>query len=121
MKKNEQTIDTYIQSFPAHVQVKLQKLRDIIKQCDPDVEEKIAWGVPTFYDHGYLLQIAAYQTYIGFYTNPEALQHFEKRLAPYKTNHKNTTHLPLDVDIDETLIKDMVMYCVQMNRKKSKR
>ena len=25
-----------------------------------------------------------------------------------------------DVDIDETLIKDMVMYCVQMNRKKSK-
>ena len=121
MKKNEQNIDTYIQSFPAHVQVKLQKLRDIIKQCDPDVEEKIAWGVPTFYDQGYLLQIAAYQTYIGFYTNPETLMHFKDRLSTYKTNQKNTTHLPFDIDIDEALIKDMVTYCVQMNRKKSKR
>jgi hypothetical protein len=84
MKKNEQNVHTYIQSFPAHVQVKLQKLREIIKQCDPDVEEKIAWGVPTFYDHGYLLQIAAYQTYIGFYTNPEAYNTLKNDLPHIK-------------------------------------
>ena len=110
-------IEAYIQGFPSTTQDKLQQLRKLIKEVDPEVEEKLAWGVPTFYDHGYLLQIAAYQKHIGFYTNPEALQHFEKRLAAYKTNQKNTTHLPIDVDIDETLIKDMVRFCVTLNRK----
>lgn len=110
-------IEAYIQGFPSTTQDKLQQLRKLIKEVDPEVEEKLAWGVPTFYDHGYLLQIAAYQKHIGFYTNPETLQHFEKRLAAYKTNQKNTTHLPIDVDIDETLIKDMVRFCVTLNRK----
>ena len=63
-------VDEYIESFSDKRKDLLKQLRQIIKETIPEVEEKISWGVPTYYYQGYLLQIAGNKNHVGFLYNP---------------------------------------------------
>ena len=63
------TVDEYINSFYQQIQINLIKLRKIIKETAPEAQEKISWGVPTYFQDGFLVQFAAYKKHIGFYTS----------------------------------------------------
>lgn len=112
------TVEQYVKQFPEATQNKLNRFRSMILACCPDVEEKISWGAPTYYYRGYLLQIAAYQKHIGFYTSPEVIALFRDALSTYKTNHKNTMQIPIDQELPEALIKDMILAQVNINKAK---
>lgn len=106
-------VEAYIEGFPADTAHKLRELRALIMECVPDVEEKLSWGASTYYLDGYLLQFAAYQKHIGFYTTPAVLQHFESELLTYETNKKNTMKLPLFSPLPTELLKRMILYRVK--------
>lgn len=55
------TVDEYINSFYQQIQINLIKLRKIIKETAPEAQEKISWGVPTYFQDGFLVQFAAYK------------------------------------------------------------
>lgn len=99
-----QNVEEYIVSFDQETAAKLSRLRELIMQCVPDVEEKLAWGAPTYYHNGYLLQFAGNKKHIGFYVTPTVLTSFKEELQGYKTNEKNTLQLPLDQPLPEELL-----------------
>lgn len=107
---DKQAVIAYIDSFDEQTKQRLYQLRTWIKEVVPEVVEKISWGVPTYYKDGYLLQIAGYKKYIGFYTSSATLQHFKKELVGYKTNNKNTLHLSLQEDLPEKIVKEMILF-----------
>lgn len=109
------SVDEYINQFPEATQKKLIQLRSIITSTCPQAQEKLSWGAPTYYLNGYLLQFAAYQHHIGFYTSPEVLNAFKEALSTYNTNEKNTMQIPLDQELPKTLIKDMILAQVKQN------
>lgn len=114
---DKQEVIEYMESFDELTKQRLYCIHALIKEVIPDVEERLSWGVPTYYKEGYLLQIAAYKKHIGFYTNNTTLQHFKKQLSGYKTNNKNTLQLSLQEDIPISLLKEMIVFRLQENQK----
>lgn len=108
-------IKEYIEGFEPPVQAYLLEMRRIILDTIPVCTEKIAWGAPAYYLNGYLLQIAANNKHLGFYTSPGTLEEFREDLAVYKTNKKNTVQFPYDTKLPEALIRKMIQF-----RKKEK-
>ena len=46
MKKNFESIDEYIASFPKNVQTVLEQIRQAVKDTAPKVEETISYNMP---------------------------------------------------------------------------
>ena len=113
-----QTIDEYIQLFPAEVQRILQELRQAIHSAAPQAQEAIAYGIPTFKLKGNLVHFGAFKDHISFFPGGgEAIEAFKDKLTTYKLA-KGTIQLPLDKPLPVQLIQDMVAYRVQMNLKR---
>ena len=111
---NSKTIDEYIAKFPREIQVKLDKLRQIIKEAAPNASETISYQMPTFKLNGNLVHFAAFKKHIGFYPTPSAIIAFEKELSPYHTS-KGAIQFPLDKQIPYELVEKIVRYRVKEN------
>jgi uncharacterized protein YdhG (YjbR/CyaY superfamily) len=114
------TIDEYIQGFPEPVQSKLQELRQLILDIAPEAQEKISYQAPTFYLNGNLVHFAAHAEHIGFYPTPSGIAEFEDELSGYK-HAKGSVQFPLDEPLPMDLIRKIVVFRVEENRKKGKR
>ena len=114
-KTSIQTIEEYISQFPDEMQLKLNRLRKIINQTAPSADERLAWGVPTYCQRGFLVEFAAFKNHIGFYCTPSTLEHFKKELEPYKTNTKNTIQIHMDQPLPEELIEKLVRFRLKEN------
>lgn len=110
------TVNEYIDSFDENVIEKLQSIRSLVLESVPDASEKLSWGAPTYAYHGFLIQFAAYQHHIGFYTSPQTIQQFKEQLSDYKTNEKNTVQFPLGKPLPLTLMRDMIVYQATINK-----
>jgi len=97
------TIDEYIRLYPPDVRQKLEELRAVIKSAAPDAQEKISWGMPTFYLDGNLVHFAAHKNHIGFYPGASGVEAFLKETAEYKTS-KGAVQLPLDKPLPKEII-----------------
>jgi uncharacterized protein YdhG (YjbR/CyaY superfamily) len=60
-------INDYHASFPEHIQIILDELRELIKQTLPDAKEVISYNMPAFKQNKVLVYYAAYKNHIGFY------------------------------------------------------
>ena len=67
-KKQFETTDEYIKTFPKDVQTILEKMRETIKRAAPDAVETISYQIPTFKLKGTsLVHFAAFRKHIGLY------------------------------------------------------
>jgi len=110
--------DEYIATFPKDVQVILQSIRSAIRKVVPNAEEVISYQMPAFKLNGVLVWYAAYREHIGFYPTPGAIKMFKVELAPYKTS-KGAVQFPIGKAIPLALVKKMVQFRVNENRKKA--
>lgn len=109
------TIDDYIASFPEDIQKILKEIRTTIRDSAPDAQEAIAYGIPTFTLHGNLVHFAAFKHHIGFYPGgPSAIQAFKEELTQYKQS-KGTIQFPLGEPIPHALVKKIVKFRVKEN------
>ena len=121
MSENKiQTVDEYINQFEDDVKNKLITIRNIIQTNAPLATEKLSWGMPAYYQNGFLVQFAAHKKHIGFYCNPSTIAHFKEELAGFKTNTKNTIQFPLNKELPLELIKKLVLFRIDENMNKSK-
>ena len=111
------TIDGYITQFPEDVQVILQKIRAVIKEIAPFAEEKISYQMPGFYLNGMLVWFGAHQNHIGFYPTGSGIEAFKEDLRGYKFS-KGAVQFPLDQPVPYDLIRKMVRFRVEENKKK---
>ena len=118
MKKQFNTIDEYIKTFPEDIQSILEKMRQTIRKAAPDAVEAISYQMPTFKLNGKnLVHFAAWKNHIGFYPTPSGTEAFQKELSPYK-RAKGSVQFPLDKPIPFDLVKKVVLFRVKENLKK---
>ncbi|MFV0362333.1 MAG: iron chaperone [Suipraeoptans sp.] len=90
----------------------MNKLRELILSCSPEIKEKISWGMATFTLNGNLVHFAGEKKHIGFHPSPSAITKFESELVQYKYS-KGTVQFQNDKPIPYELIKRMVEFRVK--------
>jgi uncharacterized protein YdhG (YjbR/CyaY superfamily) len=113
------TVDGYIAQFPEELQGILQQIRAVIKGAAPNAQEKISYQMPGFYLNGMLVWFGAHQNHIGFYPTGMGIEAFKEELKGYKFS-KGAVQFPLDQPIPYDLIRKIVIFRVEENKKKMK-
>jgi len=72
------SIMEYITSQPKAVQPVLFTVRSKILECLPEVNEKIAWRMPTFYDKKYIIHFAAFKNHLGIIRDRKLFSFFKR-------------------------------------------
>ena len=107
-KKQFETIDEYIKTFPKDVQIILGKMRETIKRAAPDAVETISYQIPTFKLKGTsLVHFAAFRKHIGLY--PPAPREFKKEVTSY-LGPKGNLKFPTDKPIPYDLVTRIVLF-----------
>ncbi|MGC6768593.1 iron chaperone [Enterococcus sp. LJL128] len=107
-------IEAYIQKSPADRQELLTELYHFIKELVPQAEEKISYGMPTFYLNGNLVHFANASKHIGFYPTPSAVSAFQEDLTGYKTS-KGAIQFPVNKELPWEVIKKIVLFRIKEN------
>jgi uncharacterized protein YdhG (YjbR/CyaY superfamily) len=119
-KQGTRTIDEYIQGFPKQVRERLESIRRLVRTLAPEAQEKISYQMPTFYLDGNLIHFAAFKNHIGMYPTPNGISAFQKELSRYKSG-RGSVQFPMDEALPVELIKKIVRYRLEQNRKKGKK
>lgn len=115
-----QNVDEYIATFPTDVQKLLQEIRTFIQGLLPaETIQVISYGIPTFKLNGNLIHFAGYVNHIGLYPGAAAIVHFANELKNYKTS-KGTIQFPITEPFPKSLVKKIVLFCLQQNLNKKK-
>ena len=118
-KKQFETIDEYIETFPKDVQSILEKMRQTIRRAAPEAEEAISYQIPVFKLNGNLVWFAAFKNHIGFYPMITAIQAFKKELSRYK-GAKGSVQFPMEKPIPYDLVKKIVRFRRKENLEKKR-
>lgn len=112
------TVDEYIASYTGEVRQRMETLRKLIRECSPEITEKISWGMATFVLNGNLVHFSGEKKHMGFHPAPSAVEAFKDRLGDYKYS-KGTIQLPYDKPMPYELLHEIVMFRVEEQKKSS--
>ena len=112
------SIDEYIAACPEELRERLKEIRKTITASAPGAEEKISYGMPTFFLNGNLVHFAAFKNHIGFYPTPSGIEAFKDDLSTYK-GAKGSVQFPLEKPLPLKLIGRIVKFRVAENLKKA--
>jgi uncharacterized protein YdhG (YjbR/CyaY superfamily) len=108
-----ETIDDYIDAFPADVRAILGKVRRRIANAVPTAGETISYGIPTFTLGGrYLVYFAGWKHHISVYPVPTGDATLEGEIEPYRAG-KGTLKFPLAKPIPYDLIERVAALLVE--------
>lgn len=92
----------------------MEDVYKVISDAMPNAEERISWGMPTFWKGRNIIHFAAAKKHIGLYPGPEAIEFFADRLQDYKTS-KGAIQFPNNKELPLDLIKDLSRWCYERN------
>ena len=113
------TVDEYIAACSPEVQVVLEKIRAVIRQVVPQVQEKISYRMPAFEHNGILLYVGAFKSHIGLFPPVQGDEELQAATLRYK-GEKGNLKFPLDEPVPYDLIRRVVL-CRNMERKTRRR
>lgn len=117
-KKQFETMDEYIRSFPEPVRTTLEKVRKTVRDVAPEATEAISYQIPTFKINGkYLVYFAAWKQHIAMYPIPLGTEAFQNEIAPHRTG-KGTLRFPMDRPIPWALVKRLVKFHMREREEK---
>jgi len=117
-KKQFETVDEYIKTFPEDVRKILRKIRATIRKTEPKAKETISYDIPTYKLNGKrLVYFAGWKNHIAFYPIPTGDEAFNKHIAKY-TSGQGTLQFPLKEPIPYDLVKKIVLVRLKEVRKK---
>lgn len=108
------TIDEYIAMYPLPLQDRMQTIRQCIRDQAPEVQERMAYGMPTFYLYSNVIHFACFTNHIGLFPGSSGVEHFLPELANYKTS-KGTIQIPHKMDLPLDLIRRIVDFRIEEN------
>ena len=111
---NMNPIKKYIAEQDETVRPRLEDVYKVISDAMPNAEERISWGMPTFWKGRNIIHFAAAKKHIGLYPGPEAIEFFADRLQDYKTS-KGAIQMPDNKELPLDLIKDIARWCYERN------
>ncbi len=110
------TIPEYIAAQDAAIRPRLAAVYDAIRTAIPEAEERLSWGMPTFWKGRNIIHFAPAKKHIGLYPGAEAVEAFAGRLTDYKTG-KGTIQLQNDQELPLPLIAEIARWSFEKNRK----
>ncbi len=107
--KRHATLDDYLGAQDPAAQTTARRILGAISRAHPDAETVIAWNQPMVkLDGDYIFGLSILKRYILIAPwGKRALAELAPRLEGYTVN-KKTVQVPLDWDVDEQLVLDMV-------------
>lgn len=103
------TVDAYIAKFSKEVQLLLQQLRRWIQEEAPEATEEISYGMPAYKLKGPLVYFGAAKKHIGLYPTSSGIAAFQSRFEACGLKYsKGAVQLPMDRELPEQLIRDIV-------------
>lgn len=107
-----QTVDEYFSALSPEVRMKLAKVRQALRDALPDSQERISWGMPTFWKKHNLIHYAAMKKHIGIYPGSEAIETFSAELKPFEVS-KGAICIPYSMELPLDLIARIGKWCMQ--------
>lgn len=112
---NISSINEYCAQFSDKTQLAANTICALIRNNVPkETEERMTYGMPTFFLKKNLVHFAVCKKHIGFYPAPSAIKAFEQELADYK-NSKGAVQFPINKPLPLELITKMVLFRVEEN------
>jgi uncharacterized protein YdhG (YjbR/CyaY superfamily) len=110
------TVDEYVASFPPKPRKILRSIRKTIRSVEPDFEEAIRYGIPTFrLDGKNVVHFAGHAKHTAVYPAPRAAPELRAELARYGGG-KGTVQFPLDEPVPHDLVRRIVEYRLREHR-----
>ena len=79
IKRPSRLIDEYISTFPADIQVILEKVRQAIREAAPEATETMSYAMPTFDLNGkHVVFFAGWKRHISLYPLPAGDEDFQQ-------------------------------------------
>ena len=110
------TIQEYIEEQDPAIRPRLQAIYHTIRTAIPEAEERLSWGMPTFWKGRNIIHFAPAKKHIGLYPGPEAVAAFAERLTGYRTA-KGTIQLPHGRELPLALIAEIACFSFARNSK----
>jgi len=117
--KLPENIDDYIALFDPTYQKRMQIIRQVILANAPEANERMAYGMPTFYYYGNLIHFACFTHHVGIFPGASGVEHFLPELTGYKTS-KGTIQIPHTRELPLDLIQRIVVFRVEENQAEGK-
>lgn len=102
------TVNEYIASKPGNVQMRMEELRSILRDCLPGSTESLKWGEPAFlHESGMILVIiGAYKQHCNVVVTPSAMNAMRDKVADFETG-KGSVKIPHDTAVPRELIREL--------------
>ena len=101
-------IDEYFEHVEEPQRVALERIRAIVKDVAPEVEEVITYGMPGFkYKKKYLISFSAFKDHLSIFPGAEAIETYKDELSDFKLS-KGTVQFTLENPIPDQLLKEIV-------------
>ena len=110
--KAPETVDEYIALQTPQAQKHLTELRNIIRNCVPEVKERIAWSMSFFEKGNASITMAACKKHISFYVDTETIEYFLQQTT-FLSVKKNAIYFPYDKELPVKIITNTVKYYFQ--------
>ncbi|GGI64822.1 iron chaperone [Enterococcus alcedinis] len=102
-------IEEYLEKVPVAHQEKSKEMYHLLKKLLPEAQERLTYGMPTFYLHENLVHFAPTKKHLGFYPSPSPIVAFKEQLVPFKTS-KGAIQFSYDQPLPKELIESIVLF-----------
>lgn len=118
MNQKPQTVDEYLSNTPNGQKEVLLHLQDLIRQAVPEAEEKMSYGIPCFYQNGYLIGYAAAKKHLSLFPGAESIAMLADKLKDYSLS-KGTIRFTTENRLPDELVLEIVKLCAERNAVRS--
>lgn len=104
------SIDEYLDGIDPAFRPELERIRALVTELEPSVEESMSYGMPTLkYKNRALVYFTASKKHMSFYPSSWAIEELKDRLADYKTS-EHAIQFTLKNPLPRELIEDLVRF-----------
>ncbi len=112
MTEKATTIDAYLDGIDPAYRPELERIRALVSELVPEVEESIIYRMPILKYRGRaLVYFTASKKHMSFYPSSWAIEEFRDRLADYRTT-EHAIQFTMKNLLSTDLIEDLVRYHV---------
>ncbi|MBL8166173.1 MAG: DUF1801 domain-containing protein [Anaerolineae bacterium] len=109
MDRKAKSIDEYLSKVEPQQRAELERIRALVKELVPSVEEAISYSMPTLkYKNRALVYFTASKKHMSFMPSSWAIEKLKDKLKGYKIT-EHSIQFTLENPLPDVLIKELVL------------
>ena len=108
----------YISNFDGITRLRLEHIYELIKKLLPDSQEKISYGIPTFFnENGMIVYFAGYKDFVSIY--PVHLTNLDEAIIKPYLHGKSAARFDNNKELPKDIINNIVIELLRSNMSRS--